>query len=287
MFGRLFFDLRENVNGIEGKAVYCKNCGKKLPDDARFCDRCNMSVRKMGSKMEMIEELKEERLARKKAKAVQERYKKMQQRKKHRNRMIAGGIALVLVLGIISAVASNVYYRKNSGFNAPSVTETPKPSQTAGAAASPSAAPGTASTPANGTAAVSPNSDGYIETAVGGVGFAYPRGYERINGSGAYLSLRDSTGNAVITADAEETESSVVELMKQYIDSMGGTFVNSFTGSSWYTADVAKGSEMYHRCGVVADGTHVWYEMRYPSASDKEGEYTETIEYMDKFLTEG
>lgn len=278
------------MNGIEGKAVYCKNCGKKLPDDARFCDRCNMSVRKMESKMEMIEELKEERLARKKAKAVQERYKKMQQKKRHRHRLIAAGIVLILALGVISAVVSNIYYRNTSDFNTPAVTESAQPVQSAGASATPApdavVVGGAKSTPASGTAAVSPNSDGYIETVIGGISFAYPRGYERRNDSGAYLSLKDSNGEAVITVNSEETESAVVDLMKEYIDDMGGTFINSFTGSNWYTVAVSRDSEMYHRCGVLENGVHVWYEMRYPSASDKEGEYTETIEYMDEFLTE-
>ena len=65
--------------------MYCKNCGKTLPDDARFCDKCNMSVRQEKGKMELIEELKEERLARKKAHEVEDRLKNIKKirRKRH------------------------------------------------------------------------------------------------------------------------------------------------------------------------------------------------------------
>ena len=60
--------------------MYCKNCGKELPDDARFCDKCNMSVRKKEGKMDMIEELKEERLARQKAHEIEARLKKISEK---------------------------------------------------------------------------------------------------------------------------------------------------------------------------------------------------------------
>lgn len=88
--------------------MYCKNCGKKLPDDARFCDRCNMSVRKKSGKTDLIVELKEERLARRKAKAVEERLKKIKQIKRKRYSKAAVITAIIIGVGIIAAVAAYI-----------------------------------------------------------------------------------------------------------------------------------------------------------------------------------
>ena len=77
--------------------MYCKNCGKELPDDARFCDKCNMSVRKKEGKMDMIEELKEERLARQKAHEIEARLKKIKKVKRKRYRAVA-----LIIIGVIA-----------------------------------------------------------------------------------------------------------------------------------------------------------------------------------------
>ena len=77
--------------------MYCKNCGKELPDNARFCDKCNMSVRKKEGKMDMIEELKEERLARKKAYEIEERLKKIKKVKRKRYRAV-----VLMILGVVA-----------------------------------------------------------------------------------------------------------------------------------------------------------------------------------------
>ena len=110
--------------------MYCKNCGKKLPDNARFCDRCNVSVRKKSDKMDLIGELKEERLARRKAKAVEERLKKIKKIKSRRRRLVFFVILGIIMLGVISGVFMYINYVKNSTFNqpienAPVITDTP------------------------------------------------------------------------------------------------------------------------------------------------------------------
>ena len=77
--------------------MYCKNCGKTLAEDARFCDNCNMSVRKEKGKMDLIEELKEERLARKKAHEVEHRLRSIKKIRRKRYKII-----MLIVLGIIA-----------------------------------------------------------------------------------------------------------------------------------------------------------------------------------------
>lgn len=275
--------------------MYCKNCGKKLPDDARFCDRCNMSVRKMGNKMDLIEELKEERLARKKEQEVKERFKSIKKTKRRRRSKAVIAVILVLALGIVSGVAMYIHYMNTSDLNRPAAGVTAAP--TATAASIPvqtvrvidgNSTPSPQITPASGTAAVSPNEDGYIETTVEGAAFAYPRGYERRNNSSdVLLSLRDSDSEAVITVDAEDTEESAKDLMRGYADRNSGTVAESLAGDDWYSITISNGSENYHRCGIVRAGKHIYYEMRYPTASEKEGEYREDIQYMDDHFKEG
>lgn len=265
--------------------MYCKNCGKKLPDNARFCDRCNMSVRKMESKMELIEELKAERIARQKAKAVQERYKQMQQKKRRRRKLIILAAVFVLILGFVSGITVYIDYINNSDFNKPdnyengTVAYTDSPSATAE-----NVSPTPVATPKSGTAAVSPNEDGYIETSAGGVKFAYPRGYDKTGGNGI-LNLSDRDSSAVITVYQEETSSTAKDIMKTYADKTDGSVTKSIAGDGWYSITVSKPTETRHRAGIISGGKHTYYEITYPAASEKEGEYTESIEYMDSYFT--
>ena len=90
--------------------MYCKNCGKTLPDDARFCDKCNMSVSQEKGKMELIEELKEERLARKKAHEVEDRLKNIKKIRRKRYKII-----MLIVLGFViiwGAIVSVSFYNQ-------------------------------------------------------------------------------------------------------------------------------------------------------------------------------
>ena len=246
--------------------------------------------------MELIEELKEERLARKKANEVQARLKNMQKKKRRRRKNAAAVVVLIIALGIVSGVAVYMYYVNTSDFNTASISASavPTPSATAAIpvqivtiAGENPGSPMPQITPASGTAAVSPNADGYIETNIDGVTFGYPRGYESKAGDdGAYLSLKDIDSDAVIKVYEEDTSSPAKDLMKAYSDTIRGTVTESLAGDDWYSITISNGSETYHRCGVIYDGRHIYYEMRYPSASEKEGEYRESTEYMDDYFTE-
>lgn len=271
--------------------MYCKNCGKKLPDDARFCDRCNMSVRKKEDKMDLIVELKEERLARRKANAVKERLKKMQvQKRKRRNKFIVA-VAAIIAIGLISMFCTYIIVsmdsENNNTINYTETMETPIATERATAQVVGGAEATTQPqvTPLSGTSAVSVNEDGYIETKIGSIDYAYPRGFEKKEPiSNEILYLKDSDGGATIIANREATNSSAQELMTSYADKMGGSVVDSLAGDSWYTITISKGSEMYHRKGVLSNGILTYYEMQYPAASEKEGAYTENIEYMDEYF---
>lgn len=246
----------------------------------------------MGNKMELIEELKEERLARKKENEVKERFKSIKKTKRRRRSKAVFAAMLVLALGIVSGVAMYIHYMNTSDLNKPTTDIAAVPTATAASIpvqtvrvldGSETASPQI--TPASGTAAVSPNEDGYIETTVDGAAFAYPRGYERRSGSSdVLLSLQDGDSDAVITADAEDTDESAKDIMKEYADRNSGTVTESLAGDNWYSITISNGSENYHRCGIVEAGKHIYYEMSYPAASEKEGEYREDIQYMDDYF---
>ncbi len=264
----------------EGVAsVYCKNCGKKLPDNARFCDRCNMSVRKKESRMELIEELKEERLARRKAQAVEERLKKIKKIKNKRRKMIASVICAVIALGIISGAGVYIYYAATSEFNqpledVPEITDVPKTDK-----------PTAAASAGNATKKPEINSDGYIVTRLGELSFAYPQSFAPDNGNkDMQLSMKDNSGDATLTGNREFTDKDAKSIMKTYADSKGGKVEESLAGDKRYTVTVVNGGKVYHRTGMVREGTETYYEIVYPSSSARKSVYESNITYMDSYF---
>ena len=79
---------------------YCKKCGKALPDNARFCDRCNTSVRQQSRKKALIDDLKEERLARQKAKEVEKRLRNIKKIRHRRIKLIIVAVIVLILLGV-------------------------------------------------------------------------------------------------------------------------------------------------------------------------------------------
>ncbi|MGN0182341.1 MAG: zinc ribbon domain-containing protein [Candidatus Ornithomonoglobus sp.] len=264
--------------------MYCKNCGKKLPDDARFCDRCNMSVRKKDNKMDLIVELKEERLARRKAKAIEERQKKIKRIKRKRRGIVLSVIAIILGLGVISGVIAYINYVKTSTFNETTemVETTEAPTESAapavvigGGQSNNETKPPVAATeePVHGSA------NAYTEVSLAGHSFAYPSAFKEINDSKTLLSLTD--GSAVITANKAVTSSAPKDLMKKYADETGGSPLESRANDTGYEITISVGLDIYHKKSIVVNGAEVYYEIRYPAASSNAAQYEADIEYMD------
>lgn len=263
--------------------MYCKNCGKKLPDDARFCDRCNASVRKQSDKMNLIGELKEERLARRKAKAVEERLKKIKKIKSRRRRLIFFAVLGIIMLGVISGVFMYINYAKNSTFsqpieNAPIVTDTSVPTEiTAGANG------GRNSDPTE-TAPPSVNKDGYIVSDIKGKAFAYPGKFALETENEDSAVYEDAAGDGQITVGSSVNSSDATATMKRYktnVSETGARF--GVDGSAYYITGIS-GSEIYHRSGYIQDGVETYYEFTYPQVSGKADEYEDNIDYMDSYL---
>ncbi len=253
--------------------MYCKNCGKKLPDDARFCDRCNMSVRKKEGKRAQIENLKEERLARKKAKAIEERLKNI---KKAKRRRYITTVYTVLGIVIIGGASVLISYCANSGSNAFTKEEefiTPAPVVTA--------TPDT-----SGIGEGVDNGEGYIEITVQNADFAYPDTFQKgKNSEGKLLFLKDKDGDATIALSKEITSLDAISLMAKYRDGIENAKAkDSLASSSGYSITVEAGDKIYHKKSYVSNGAELYYEMVYPVDSPKATYYEETIIYMDNFF---
>ncbi|MCH5213130.1 MAG: zinc ribbon domain-containing protein [Oscillospiraceae bacterium] len=264
--------------------MYCKNCGKKLPDDARFCDRCNVSVRKKSDKMNLIGELKEERLARRKAKAIEERLKKIKKIKSRRRRLVFFLVLGVILLGVISAVVMYINIVKHSTFNhqpieeAPVITDSPAPTESATAIVI-GGNPGDQE-----PAAPSVNKDGYIVSDIKGKSFAYPGSFALKTENENTLVFEDTKGDARITAGSVVNSETPKATMMHYqgIVSEDGTRVTD--GDTSYYITGQSGSDIYHRFGYIKDGIETYYEFIYPLVSDKKAEYEADIAYMDSHL---
>lgn len=248
--------------------MYCKNCGKELPENARFCDRCNMSVRKKELKMDIIEELKEERLARHKAHTIEDRLKQIKKIKRKRYRFGIGLAIAIVVVGGVSILGSYLWNRsEESPYNkVEEFRESEPPSMT-------EAQTGNV------------NSDGYVEADIPDVKFAYPDGFSK-NSSGKYLlSLADKSGDGTIVVGTQKAEIGAVELMEQYRDSIKNAKVeNSLASAKGYSITVHSDDTTYHRKSYIEDGKELFYEMTYPTNSEKSSEYKKYAEYMDEYF---
>lgn len=248
--------------------MYCRNCGKKLPDNARFCDRCNQSVRKKEGKMDIIEELKEERLARKKAQAIEERLKKIKKIRRKRYKIAALAVlAIALVWGMIFG-GSYFYNRKDDALKdaGEQLQETAVPTEKA---------PSVTDIPED--------NGGYISATAANIEFVYPDLFSVTEVSESCIaSFGDSDGQVTLIVDKRLTSMDPVTLMDQYKNGIQNAKVGdgeSQASDEGYTITVTSGTMKYHKKSIVKDGAEMYYELKYPA--DKAEEYEQYTRYMD------
>lgn len=269
--------------------MYCKNCGKKLPDNARFCDRCNTSVRKKEDKMNLIEELKEERLARRKAQDIEEKIKKIKKVRNKRRRMIAMVVGVIIGMGALSGVIAYINYSRTSGINTTEIelrTEEPQPTLAQAVVIGgdmPSATPaGTQEIPVVSAVSSDNNPYGYTDTTVSGRAFAYPSNFDKEEKDTVQLSLTD--GEATITANKVITSLSPKELLRKYADDTGGEDMGSIANNTTYSVTLRAGKYICHRKGISDGSSEIYYEIKYRADSENAAQYKADIEYMDDFF---
>lgn len=249
--------------------MYCKNCGKYLPDDARFCDKCNMSVRKKEGKMDMIEELKEERLARKKAYEIEERLKKIKKVKRKRYR----GVVLIIigVIAVWGAIVGFTFWNNYKDSTLRDAQPELQPTQT------PSA-----------TEKVNENDidEGYTLITIDGIEIAYPDIFTQseVEDMDCVASFSNESGDAMLIIDRKTATLTPNELMDEYYRSvLNAKSDKSSANEAGYTITLIAGTKKHHKKCIIKDGEAISYEIVYPKASAEE--YEEYTEYIDEHFT--
>lgn len=255
---------------------YCKNCGRQLKDGMRFCDRCGQSVRKsrengQAARHKEIEELREERLNRKKRLAEKEERQRTvrEKRRKSRGRRAAIYIFVLLLITLASVLVGYFFFAGKSGGNesAPGViTE-----QTVTAAPVQTAAPA--------------QSGEYAEITVGNVRCPYPAAFHSGSTSGnVKMSLTDPLGGAKMVISQEVIEGELTELAKGYLSQIGATSateMKSNDSESSYTVTAEVNGTVYHRKCVVRNKLAVYYDFEYSASSGSASAYQKYIETID------
>lgn len=249
--------------------MYCKNCGKELPDDARFCDKCNMSVRKKEGKMDMIEELKEERLARQKAHEIEARLKKIKKVKRKRYRTVALVIlGIVAVWGIIVGISYGINWGKDSPLKGENVELNPTPDVVA-----------------TEEATQKPENKNYVTVMVDNrIKVTRPKTFSQSEVAEGDIVASYSDGEAVIIIDTEKAMMTPNDLMDEYYKSVLNADVETSSATDdGYTITVTSGTKKHHKKCLLKDGDAISYEIIYPV--DFADKYEKHIEYMDEEFT--
>lgn len=234
--------------------------------------------------MNLIAELKEERLARRRAKSIEEKQRKIKRIKRRRRGVVISVILIIAGLGIISGVVAYINYA-GTAFNetGAELLATELPSETAAPAVIIVGEDGVTKPPVVTTEIPIPAAGGaYTEFNLAGRAFAYPSEFKLSDDSSALLRAED--GAAVITAGKTVTGSAPKDLMKKYSNETGGTSLKSIADDSGYDITIRVGADICHKKSVVESGTEVWYEIRYPEKSEKSAQYEIYIKYMDSFF---
>ena len=243
---------------------YCKNCGRQLKDGMRFCDRCGQSVRKsqesdQSARQKEINELRQERLNRKKRLAEKE---ERQQIAREKRRKSHGRRALIYILAILLITAASVlvgyfYFSGKSGGSANDVT-------------------GGMNVPTATTSA---------ELTVGSVRCPYPAAFHSGSASGNIkMNLTDPLGGAKMIIAQEVTDGSLAELAKDYLSQIGATSateMKSNESESSYTVTAEVNGTVYHRKCVVRNKLAVYYDFEYSASSGSASAYAKYTETID------
>ena len=107
--------------------MYCKNCGRQLKEGMRFCDRCGQSVRKSqqsgkSAKRQEIEELKAERLNRKKRLAEKEARQYVSKKRKKKKGNTFMFIVILILIAVLSVIIGYNIFPKGGNVAQPTVS---------------------------------------------------------------------------------------------------------------------------------------------------------------------
>lgn len=274
--------------------MYCKNCGKYLEEGTRFCDRCGQSVRKSGNseqavRHQNIEELKEERLNRRKRLAEMEAREAMKNnRKKKRrkkNRGVAVFLVVVLLLAVVTIVVAYSLTRSSSNINGENnKNQQAVPTQTP---LSNTVVNTTSGTSTVGSETSVAREGEYRVFEVNNVACPYPADFSKKTVSGnEKLSLVDSVGGGVMFISQEQNISDTpAELMKEFAGAIGVSPSYSLADKEGYAITMEKSNTVYHRKCIISGSTAIYYDFQYSAMSSSRARYEQCIAYIDNNMT--
>ena len=221
--------------------------------------------------MDIIEELKEERLARNKANAIEARLKSIKKIKRRRRTIAITAALSVVIAGVLSFTIGYFItsYKSSIGVSEPVATATPQ-------------APALDSDDKREV-----NEDGYIIERITNANFAYPASFKPDKENKVYhLYLEDTEGDARIIVNKEITGLTASELIVKYRDSIKNAKAkDSLANALGYTITLTADGKTYHKKSFVKDGWELYYEISYSIDSTKQSEYEAHIEHMDNYFT--
>lgn len=279
--------------------MYCKNCGKYLEEGTRFCDRCGQSVRKNANseqavRHQNIEELKEERLNRKKRLAEMEAREAMKNKRKKKrrkkNRGLAAFMIIVILLAILSVVVAYLLMRSSSSITGGGNSEiVPSPQTTQAAAGNPaisqtSMPQGTSVPVQNGQQGMqTASSDDYRVFEINNIACPYPSDFGKKSVSGnEKLSLVDSAGGGIMAISQEQgVRSTPSEQMKDYASQLGGNVSYSLADKNGYAITLEKNNTVYHRKCIMSGSSAIYYDFQYSAMSSARARYEQCVSYID------
>ena len=266
--------------------MYCKNCGRQLKEGMRFCDRCGQSVRKgtqggQMTKRQEIEELKAERLNRK---------RRLEEKEAHQNRVRKnkkkGGNAFIFVIVMILILAASFII----GYKIfePEQTNQQETTQTSTSKQSTSNTDINSQTTSAPSATPKPSSAGsgnYSEFKVGNYTCPYPSSFKTGTTSGNQkIMLTDADGEAKMSISQEYTSDEPKDLFKEYSNEIGGKIDQNLSKATndQYTITSKTNSVLRHRKCIVKNGIAVYYDFEYKLYSSSTQKYEEYIKYIDE-----
>ena len=251
--------------------MYCKNCGRHLKEGMRFCDRCGQSVRKnkqsgQAARHQEIEDLKAERLNRKRRLAEKEA--KQVRNKKHKKKKSNAFVffIVILLIAVVSVIIGYNIFPSNTSINNTTATAIPESTGASGNA---------------GAATPSSLKSGYSVLTIGNVSCPYPSDFHANVVSGnEKLNLVDSLGGATMVVRQEGKSGEPKNLMLEYAG-QGGTASYSRAGDDWYAITIENNGTVTHRKCILRNGIAIYYDFSYDSSSSSVKKYGEHISYID------
>lgn len=253
--------------------MYCKNCGRQLKEGMRFCDRCGQSVRKnkqssQSAKRQEIEELKAERLNRKKRLAEKEAKQVRVKKRKNKGGITAIFLIAALLIAVVSCIIGYNLMLPDTQSNLPISTDVPTAT--------------TAATQIPSSATAAPSKDGYTTITIGAITCPYPSDFHSNPVTGnEKLNLTDALGGATMIVSQEGKSGTATELMRDHVRQTGGTLTYNRAGDDWYAVTAEVSGTAYHRKCIIRNGIATYYDFSYNAQSASKQKYTEYIEYID------